>query len=277
MDYLSVFEEMKLNSITVALQRGEEARPGMSKFGGIPDLPPEFIWYEHTGKSCLTQREARRPLSFLAQVNCAQIREFDRDCRLPATGLLYFFYDLESMPSGNRLEDWGSARVFYYSGDIGSLQPRPLPEGLCEAFRLPELTMHFSATYDLPDCEEYAPERYMEFWEEYQEHLEQAGYEKEDHLTKLLGYADTIQGDMTRVCEEMSIQIAALRQARSPARPRGSRQDAAGWRLLFQLDTVEENGFTSIAEGSGRLYFYIRENDFQEKDFSRVWAILQFG
>ena len=53
--------------------------------GGLPDLPLSVSWPETGGK----------PLGFLGQLNLSETKPFDKDDLLPASGLLYFFYDSE--------------------------------------------------------------------------------------------------------------------------------------------------------------------------------------
>lgn len=45
------------------------------------------------------------------------------------------------------------------------------------------------------------------------------------------------------------------------------------WQLLLQLDSEENLGY--MWGDSGKLYFWIREQDCKNKAFDKVWAILQ--
>lgn len=53
--------------------------------------------------------DCRRPLAFLAQFNCAEIALLDRESLLPGTGLLSFFYELDSQCWGFDPKDKGCA------------------------------------------------------------------------------------------------------------------------------------------------------------------------
>jgi hypothetical protein len=55
---------------------------GATKLGGRPDVPVGFRW----------PAGDNQPMSFLAQVNLADVAPFDRDRLLPPSGLLSFFY-----------------------------------------------------------------------------------------------------------------------------------------------------------------------------------------
>ena len=52
-------------------------------------------------------------------------------------------------------------------------------------------------------------------------------------------------------------------------------QDAQEWILLFQMDTVEKDGFELMFGDCGRIYFYIRKEDLRNRNFENVWLSLQ--
>jgi uncharacterized protein YwqG len=54
-----------------------------SRLGGLPDLPSSTSW----------PRDDDGPLSFIAQVNLADVAPYDSEGVLPRDGLLSFFYD----------------------------------------------------------------------------------------------------------------------------------------------------------------------------------------
>ena len=74
---------------------------GQSKLGGAPDVPRGFEWPRWKG----------RPLHFLAQLSCRELRALDRARMLPETGLLSFFYESVEQPWALNPEDDGSWRV----------------------------------------------------------------------------------------------------------------------------------------------------------------------
>jgi hypothetical protein len=76
---------------------------GMSRIGGLPDLPVGIEWPCWRDKS----------LAFLAQINLAELASFACCQVLPKTGLLYFFYDSEQSTWGLDPQDRGSWRVLY--------------------------------------------------------------------------------------------------------------------------------------------------------------------
>ena len=130
----------KKNAITLVRESGVPAK-GASKIGGIPDLPAGFQWPYFEGTDYEGVRKSR-PLSFLAQIDLSQAAGFDPEGLLPHTGMLYFFYELQTMAWGN-LEDDGCARVYYYDVSPDALRPTAPPKSLPASLMVPEspLTM----------------------------------------------------------------------------------------------------------------------------------------
>jgi uncharacterized protein YwqG len=46
-----------------------------SKFGGRPAVPHDFVWPQYAGKRFRNEERVMRPLSFLAQINLADVAE----------------------------------------------------------------------------------------------------------------------------------------------------------------------------------------------------------
>ena len=89
-------ESMAKNSIELKIQENEVYQLGATRFGGQPDVPSDFIWPTYMGES-YDHVVKERPLSFLAQFNCADFAKYDTEHLLPDHGLLSFFYELDSM------------------------------------------------------------------------------------------------------------------------------------------------------------------------------------
>jgi hypothetical protein len=77
---------------------------GASRFGGVPDLPPDIAWPESKGKK----------LPFLAQINLAELRVF-HDRALPSDGWLYAFGRFDNE------HDDQPVVVFHHQGDVKNL------------------------------------------------------------------------------------------------------------------------------------------------------------
>ncbi len=88
---------------------------GSSKLFGNPDVWDGFEWPSAT----IDGEEFK--LTFMCQINCADIAPLDAEHLLPEAGILYFFYDLDGMP--DEPTDKQAARVLYYNGEISELKP----------------------------------------------------------------------------------------------------------------------------------------------------------
>src|SRR4051794_17562521 len=70
---------------------GEEGGVGGCRIGGVPDLPQGVEWPRLSRGA----RSIPPPLSFLLQVNLAEVAFADREQVLPKSGMLYFFFHLD--------------------------------------------------------------------------------------------------------------------------------------------------------------------------------------
>ena len=240
----------KKNAITLVRESGAPAK-GASKIGGIPDLPAGFQWPYFEGTDYEGVRKSR-PLSFVAQIDLSQAAGFDPEGLLPHTGMLYFFYELQTMAWGN-LEDDGCARVYYYDVSPDALRPTAPPKSLPASLMVPEspLTMQGKVSYpsseELPLSELSTAERFR-IDDLYEAQLRQNGVELEHdpaECFQLLGYAELIQGSILLECA-----------------------------LLAQFGTLSDE---LMFGDCGCIYFYIRKDDLAAQRFDRVYLNLQCG
>lgn len=251
------------NSITIDVDsEADDQQLGVSRFGGDPDLPPELAWFRNP--------ESDAPLSFVAQLNFAELTALDTDKKLPSTGILYFFYDLDAFLWGFDEKDRNGSHVYFYDGPLEHLETRPCPDGIerfipsglvfLNRIELPEYSSQLIQT-SLSD-EEY--ERYLDLVEELELVVD----------NKLLGHSNNIQHGMELQCELVRHGIycgssAAYQDSRvSELAPR--RFD---WQLLFQIASNEDTDMQWGDEGN--LYFWIRTEDLETRRFEEVWQILQ--
>lgn len=213
---------------------------GVSKIGGMPDLPEDFVWpdfegeryvpeppmYGEDGEYCAEEERAspgriRAPLAFLAQIDCRIASAFDREGLLPKDGMLSFFYEINTMKSGFDPADRGCARVFWFP-DLTALRRTPSPPetvwpdwtGRCP---LPCVPVTFASHTSVPCyddfCEteeegrilgEFPPGR---FWEYYDEAARSLGWDEESaeaERSKLLGWPDILNNPMFVDCEAVT-------------------------------------------------------------------------
>lgn len=270
-------ESTAMNSIVLDIGICREPLGGCTKFGGKPLVPRGFEWPYYEGADYMFEEVKRRPLSFFAQFDLSQISEFDTEGLLPPTGMLSFFYDYETQRWGFDPKDKGCVKVFLF--DEGDLTEAEFPDDLPENGRFPELGIAARSEISYQSYEDFLvqrdPRRLQ--WEEYESALKILGVQEPGSSSKLLGWANVIQGNMTRECELVS-RGYNLGSGWDDVKPQ-DRQEAEQWAnrdwvLLFQLDSVL-NGFELTLGDSGRLYFYIRREDLEARDFDNVWLILQ--
>lgn len=109
---------------------------GSSKLFGNPDVWAGFEWpyVEENGE--------KYDLTFMSQINCIQAASFDKDGLLPKTGMLYFFYDLDTMPEAPNSK---SAQVLWYNGDISNLHEMVLTDEEGNSLAFSEQKIDFEA------------------------------------------------------------------------------------------------------------------------------------
>ncbi len=287
-DDLSEFkEELRLmgrNSIRLDIAGKSPRTVGCTKFGGIPDVPDDFTWPVFESGVYGDEQVKPRPLAFLAQFNCAEMKRLDKDRLLPHTGLLSFFYELESQRWGFDPKDKGCARVFWFP-DVESLSPATFPEALETDFRLPAVGITMCREKSFPGYEDFTcgmefDERQQDLPYEYFANLQcELEIDMEaDNCSKLLGWPDTIQGSMAAECALVSkgFYLGGNRDQPPPEAVKDAERTARDeWQLLFQLDTVETDAFELMFGDCGRIYFFIRKTDLKAKCFDNVWLVLQ--
>ncbi|OUJ74780.1 YwqG family protein [Hymenobacter crusticola] len=248
------------------VSEAEEDIPlGCSKIGGKPDLPAPYSWQNEQAN--LNQQGA--PLSFVAQINLAEISTYDEQALLPKQGMLYFFFSADQEAWGYDSKSKGKFNVMYYDGEISGLRRLEFPKEL-------ENYARFDPCIAVPQQEISLPS-----WEtnllEFMTEAEQDVFfeiEEEDSINKMLGYADPVQNDMELECELVTNGIYYGDPAGyDAARAAELEPNAVDWRLLLQVDSNEE---CSMMWGDvGRIYFWIKEQDLLAKNFDKCWVILQ--
>lgn len=277
-------EEMSRDMVRLYIDKKAEYVCGATRFGGMPDVPADFVWPTFETKTYEDLEVKQRPLSFIAQFNCAEISKLDTEGVLPKTGLLSFFYEMDSQLWGYDPKDNGCARVYWFE-DMTSLSIEKFPQDLHEVFRFPQLQIKASCEKSLPPFEDFflgREERYQQEFDDEDDVFEkiftELGCEIPENSSKLLGWPDVIQNNMTRECE--LIRRGHYLGDGWEKIPKSDIDDSAktsleDWRLLFQLDTVDYDDFQLMFGDCGRIYFYIRKEDLISKCFDKVWLILQ--
>lgn len=244
---------------------------GASKFGGCPDLPAGTAWFrvEATGA----------PMSFLAQINFAETKPFDKDGKLPDHGILYLFFDCfeDSVPWGFDPKDSESWKVFFYDGDPDALARSTAPADLKGYGKLfGAARLGFENRMEVPDVEsdlcrlvKLPRKEADQFWDWELERLE-------EERNKLLGHSDNVQGGMELECEYVTHGIyCGDTKGYRTGKAMGLHKNAAHWNLLLQIASNED--LDMMWGDEGMLYLWITDEDLAARNFEKAWLILQCG
>lgn len=233
---------------------------GASRIGGQPDLPSGMPWPVDGNTA---------PLSFIGQLNCAELSLSDGSGLLPKTGLLSFFYSAEQDAWGFDPKDKDSFRVLYFEDMLG-IHPVDFPSGLEEHARYTPNAIKIYKALSLPDWENHAVRDLLNE-EETDTYFElAAGGENQ-----MLGYAGTIQSTMELECQLVTNGLyCGDAVGYNDPRAKLLEEGAKDWLLLLQIGSEDEK--TGMMWGDvGRIYFWIRKQDLAARHFDKTWCILQ--
>lgn len=282
-EFFELLPSLAKNAVAVNHTKSDGTAVGQSKFGGSPDLPAGFDWPVYHGMGVLDEEKATRPLTFMAQFNLAEVHPHDTDSLLPASGMLYFFYDMETMRWGYDPDDRGCCRVYYHA-DTASLSRTSAPD---DCMVLPERALSFDAGASFP-CFTEIDQTYRITWEDsdpwdaYDEAVRSLGgtvSENPGMNSRLLGYPELIQNAILEECELAS--TGTYTGSGFPEMSDEERADLAKrseeWILLFQMGSVLDGKDEIMFGDLGSIFFCIRREDLAKLDFDNVWLILQCG
>lgn len=250
---------------SVRLVAGERSAKPTTRLGGRPNLPPSVAWP--------VWRE--EPLSFIAQIDLAHLPTIP-GLNLPRAGALYFFYDALEQPWGFDPADRGCARVLYSRVALAESPVRRPPKeletrfpGVVAAVTPLEITFP-DISSPLFDAHTFSIEQKQDYWEA------KEGWEQDRTRTlhRIGGHADVIQGDPRPMVEFVSNGVYCGDTAGyKKGKKRGLLKNASQWELLLQVDSDKKAG---MEWGDvGRLYFFVRKADLENRNFDNVWLVLQ--
>lgn len=245
--FLNILKESRQDAIGFRFtQSNGVIAVGSTKYGGRPDIPAGFAWPED---------EEERPLSFLFQMNCAEVTPYDEKNLLPEKGLLSFFFQLDENIDWENMGKY--IRVLYF--DNPSLSRSDFPEDLPEEYRVQEYNVKICRKDSYPDYEDLLDSSLNDGdfvykqWEEYDAaRLELEPDIDEDDpelIATSLGYARLIQGS---IVDDLESNV-----------------------LLLQLSSDEKNPDGLMFGDVGALYFYISREDLRERRFDRITFEMQ--
>jgi len=244
--------------------------PGPSHLGGSPLLPPDFPW----------PRFGEDPLMFLGQIDLADLRPLPRGPDadlLPRTGILsLFFANCDPDPAR------GHGALFYFPDPaalVRTAQPqavrdRPFPiyiiKGKVAEPALPGWEQPFYAllldTFGDPDgCP------YSQAIEVVRQLATYGGQWWDEGLPRhqLLGYPEILQSDALAAAAHDEREH--LGEAHPPWNSRETAEQAAQWRLLWQVDSEDDLMLGDV----GMVHVVIREADLRARRFERARVVFQ--
>lgn len=251
----------------------EEDMPslGASKFGGMPDFPPDFEWPTWRG----------RALTFLAQFDLTEVAVHDVEHVLPSSGMLYFFYDFEREPWGLEPTDRGGWRVAYWDGDKKALAPISYSPDVHQSALMPLRRLVFSQGLTLNDEGDIVRQYSLD--EDEWEQFESICDSTHPVQHQLIGNPLIIHySGMPLMCELMTSGRGFdtfLDLTREPYEEWDEsdktldKQANDRWRLLFQLGEIQQTPQCRIWADSGLMYFWIEKDRLAKRDFSNVWFL----
>jgi uncharacterized protein YwqG len=236
---------------------------GVSKVGGLPDLPPDLIWPEFGGL----------PQSFIAQFRLEEVKPYDAEDVLPGTGMLWFFYDARQETYGDDPRDCGGWQILFQEGDLSNIERTSAPAELPEESRFKACSVSFATEITLSQVPQIEVANYdwsdeeLEKYEGLVTNLTPPDQRAFRH--RLLGHPDLIQDDMRLQCQLVSHGITNEDDQRAQALKGGAKD----WGLLLQVDTDERIGMRWSS--TGMLYYWITTSNLQARRFETAWLVMQ--
>jgi len=217
-----------------------------------------------------------KPLAFLAQLNLGDLVQFPFASVLPQEGCLLFFYDARQSTWGFDPKDKESWAVIFQPQSPASFERRGISsENLRDGFyKLCRFEMNEKVT--IPHWESTAIQRLRLGKDEhdaYWELLEEV-YPEDEVCHQILGYPQPIQGDMQLECQLVSNGLfCGDSTGYHDPRAKELAKGVEDWKLLLQLDS--DDNAKMMWGDVGRLYFWIHQENLQNRDFGKSWMVLQ--
>lgn len=229
----------------VPLGADADLRPGATKLGGRPDLPEGLAWPVSRGG----------PLTFVAQVDLAEVANRDSEGVLPPSGLLSFFFDAEHTAEGDTP---AAAGVVLFTKTGASLSRIGFPVKLAPSLRCPSAPLQAEREVTLPAWADPAIEGAFPSTHESDAYWHLLLGRDQATAHRLLGHPNAVQSSHY---QPIKCALAS-----------GSGSEARDWLLLAQFDS---DPATQDWGDLGRLYYWIPKQDLAARRFDRVWVLDQ--
>ncbi|KKO51051.1 YwqG family protein [Paenibacillus sp. DMB20] len=251
--------------------KADYTKPGRSRVGGDPDLPPTFAWpLTSDGK----------PMTFLVQLNMQDTAQRDANEWLPKTGMLSFFLGIDE-PAYN-IEH----RVIWFDeSELLTVVRREPPgetalEETYAGFDLAERSSLEPPNYAYMDEDQVESENAD--YEDYEDLLFEIRDEGDDDIIQVFGYPTGQHDDaeyeaalylLTGEPYEYSMDKALTKiAAHFGGDKTKAKQEVADMLMLLELETDDDVGFCWW--DAGVLHFFIRKEDLIAGRFDRTYCSL---
>jgi len=233
-----------------------------TRIGGRPPIQGRFEWPHWNGQ----------PLGFVAQIELTEIQSALPIDWLPSEGRLLFFYDPEQNVWGFDPKDKGGCVVIFDpNGEPApSLDP---PQALPDHGSFSEKNLAAASAQSHPSLD-----RFGETVGDLSTHAWDAldkQYSPPTPVHQIGGYPWPVQNDGMELESQLASNGVYVGNAEgyTSSDVEKLKDGAKDWLLLLQIDSDDEAG---IMWGDiGMLYFWIRRQDAEKRDFSNVWVVLQ--
>lgn len=241
---------------------------GVSKMGGSPDVPPDFVWPEWNGI----------PLTFIAQFRLSDVKPYDVEDLLPEQGMLYFFF--EKWVYYHKIRELyksphGPYNILYHENETTPLAHVEHPVALSpyqvytfdvrrvEPYIACPVEFEYELTLPSLETTKLRPENDengKETWDWY--FAVEENYANPKH--RLLGNETDIQTNYRMRHDSHSVWKLG---------------EFTDWTLLVQVDTDDSSNRKERKPGfswadMGLIYVWINKNDLKAHNFDRVWLNL---
>ena len=242
-----------------------------SRFGGLPDLPDSIKWPEVNGKK----------MKFITQINLEDLNEFDTSNLLPESGMLYFFIDKDNyyIPMADK-KFW----KVLYTDDLLNLKRIKLAkkERLLDYSAGQPCSLAFSPEITIPGADRKEVKELLTKEEDIKAYwsLYDDLYHSNAPIHRFLGYPLIVQSDdMEKQSEFIAhgINIYNKYDENHPQIKAILDSDYINnWILLFQLEEDYVKDRLDMVWGdAATLYFWIRKEDLENKNFDKVQLLMQ--
>lgn len=190
-------------------------------------------------------------MELLAVIDCARISVLSSSFipAFPSHGWLSFWYNAEEQPWGIQSDDSKHWRVIY-----SEEKPIVSDKAISYAAKI-DTTIRSSFVLDWADKLKFnTSQKELESWGQFDNQA--------TDIWRMFGLPDPIQ--------HHEIHTEASEAATAAGWISGQSDD---WVLLLQVDSTDQLGF--MWGDAGRLYWYISKQDLAQRDFSKVWLVLQ--